>query len=87
MAKTETLTIRMTPETKAKLDSIARSTRRSRSFLASEALAFYVESEAAIVEGIVQAMAELDAGEGIPHEQVMREMDEFLKAMAEREAA
>ena len=87
MAKTATLTIRMTPETKAKLDFIARSTQRSRSFLASQALAGYVESEAEIVEGIVRALAELDAGNVVPHEEVMREMNEMLKTMVDREAA
>ena len=87
MAKTETLTIRMTPETKAKLDLIAKSTQRSRSFLASQAIEQYAESEAEIVEGIVQALAELDAGNTIPHEDVMREMNEMLTTMADREAA
>ena len=87
MAKTATLTIRMTPETKAKLDFIARSTQRSRSFLASQALLGYVESEAEIVEGILEALAELDAGAAIPHEEVMHEIDEMLNAMIKREIA
>ena len=87
MAKSATLTIRMTPETKAKLDMIARSANRSRSFLASQALADYAESEAEVVEGIVQALAELDAGLGIPHDDVMREIDEMLGAMVASEKA
>ena len=66
---------------------IATSTNRSRSFLASGALAGYVGSEAENVEGIVRALAELDAGDAVPHEEVMREMDDLLKTMVEREAA
>ena len=87
MAKTATLTIRMTPETKAQLDLIAKSTRRTRSFLASQALAHYAESEAEIVAGIEQAIAEMEAGEGIAHEEVMRDADEIINAALAREAA
>ena len=87
MAKTATLTIRMTPETKAQLDLIAKSTRRTRSFLASQALAHYAESEAEIVAGIEQAIAEMKAGEGIAHEEVMRDADEIINAALAREAA
>ena len=87
MAKTATLTIRMTPKTKAQLDLIAKSTRRTRSFLASQALAHYAESEAEIVAGIEQAIAEMEAGEGIAHEEVMRDADEIINAALAREAA
>ena len=84
MAKTATLTIRMTPKTKAQLDLIAKSTRRTRSFLASQALAHYAESEAEIVAGIEQAIAEMEAGEeGIPHEEAMRQIRETIRQVAQ----
>ena len=38
MAETTTLTVRLTKEARDKLDALAESTRRSRAFLAAEAI-------------------------------------------------
>lgn len=43
MAQSEVLTIRLAPELKDKLDALAQSTRRSKSWLAAEAISFYIE--------------------------------------------
>src|SRR5699024_2937978 len=48
MTSSTTMTIRIEPEVKAKLDRLAGDTRRSRSFLAAEAVAGYVDRELAI---------------------------------------
>ena len=75
MAKTDTLSIRLTPEMTAQLDFIAKSTRRSKSFLGSEAVARFIKTEAEIVRAIEAARAEMRAGAvGIPHEEAMRSM-------------
>ncbi len=37
MSQSEIVTVRLTPEIKAKLDALAQSTRRSKSWLAAEA--------------------------------------------------
>ena len=52
MAATETMTIRVSAETKRKLERIAAGTRRSKSFLAAEAVSAYVERELAIIDGV-----------------------------------
>ena len=42
---TETLSIRIDAETKKRLDALSKRAKRSKSFLAAEAIAVYVESE------------------------------------------
>jgi len=55
------VTARLDPETKKKLDLLAKSTARSKSFLISEAVRTYVQEQAwqinAIKEGVEQANA------------------------------
>ena len=77
---TDTITVRMGRETKARLEELARHTRRSKSFLAGEAIAAYVERELAIVEGIKRGMADIEAGRVTPHDVAMKR----LRATIER---
>ncbi|MGO1076935.1 CopG family ribbon-helix-helix protein [Inquilinus sp. CA228] len=73
MAESTTMTIRLDPEVKEKLGRIARDTRRSRSFLAAEAVAAFVDRELEIIEGIQRGLADMEAGRVVPHEQVVAE--------------
>ena len=72
--QSETVTIRMPSETKARLEQLARHTRRSKSFLAGEAIADYVDRELAIIEGIERGLADMDAGRVTPHAEAMARM-------------
>ncbi len=67
MAST-TFTVRVDQSARKRLEKLARSTGRSRSFLAAEAIDAYLDSNEWQVAGIKQAMASLDRGEGIAHE-------------------
>ncbi|PWU06934.1 MAG: CopG family transcriptional regulator [Terriglobia bacterium] len=67
---TETLSIRLDRETKRRLDALAKRSRRSKSFLAAEAIAAFVESEEWQLGELQAGVAELDAGKGITHERV-----------------
>ena len=82
--KTDTLSIRLSPEMRAQLEFIAKSTRRSKSFLGSEALAHFIKSEAEIIKGIQEAQAEMRAGHVISHEEAMRSMRAAIRQGAER---
>ena len=77
--KSQTITIRVSPELKGKLAFLAKETRRSASFLAAEALSRFVDSEAEIISGIKEAIAELDAGKGVDHKQVMQQMRSIIE--------
>ena len=62
MTDTTTMTVRLSSELKEKLERLAESTRRSKSYLASEAIAQYVDVNAWQVEQIGKAVDKADAG-------------------------
>jgi RHH-type rel operon transcriptional repressor/antitoxin RelB len=65
-----TVSVRINPAIKKRLEKLAKSTGRSRSFFAAEAINEYVELNEWQVAGIQKAMASLDRGEGVPHERI-----------------
>ncbi len=67
---TETLSIRIDSSTKKRLDALSKRSKRSKSFLAAEAITAYVESEEWQIGEIQQGIAELDAGKGVSHDKV-----------------
>ena len=71
MATSTTMTIRLEPQLKEKLGRLADGTRRSRSFLAAEAVEAYVDRELAIIEGIERGLADVEAGQTVSHENAM----------------
>ncbi len=64
-----TFTVRVDTGVKKRLERLAKSTGRSRSFLA-EAINEYLELNEWQVAGIKRAIASLDRGDGIAHDQV-----------------
>jgi RHH-type rel operon transcriptional repressor/antitoxin RelB len=66
---TTTLSVRIDTDTKKRLEALAKRARRSKSFLAAEAIAAFVEAESWQLDEIQAGIAELDAGRGVPHEQ------------------
>ena len=84
MAKTDTLSIRLSPEMRIQLDYLAKTTRRSRSFLGSEAVARFLKTEAEIVEGIKQGIADSEAGRTVSHDEAMQSMRAAIKEGARR---
>ena len=77
---TETLSIRIDSETKKRLDALSKQSRRSKSFLAADAIARYVECEEWQLGEIHAGLAELDAGLGISHERVAKWLNSWGKA-------
>jgi RHH-type transcriptional regulator, rel operon repressor / antitoxin RelB len=67
---TERLSIRIDAETKKRLDALSKRTDRSRSCVAAEAISAYVEAEEWQLGEVEAGIKELDAGEGVAHEQV-----------------
>ena len=67
---TATFTVRVDLAAKRRLEKLAKSTGRSRSFLAAEAISEYLRVNEWQVAGVKEAIASLDRGEGIPHETV-----------------
>jgi predicted transcriptional regulator len=68
----ETLSIRLDPAVKKRLEALANRSKRSKSFLAAEAIAAYVDAEDWQLEEIVEALRELDRGQTVSHETVSK---------------
>lgn len=73
MNASTTMTIRVPVDVKDKLGRLARGTRRTKSFLAAEAVAAYVERELAIIGGIERGLEDVAAGRIVPHDEVTAE--------------
>ena len=67
---TATMTIRLEPDLKERLEALADATRRSKSFLAAEAIRDYVAVNEWQVAEIQEAVAEADRGEFASEETV-----------------
>ena len=70
MADSKVLSVRISAKTEKRLARIAKSTRRSKSFLGAEAIEEFVAVQEWQIAGIHEALASLDRGEGVPHEDV-----------------
>jgi predicted transcriptional regulator len=68
--RSTTFTVRVDTAVKKRLDRLAKSTGRSRSFLAAEAISEYLAVNEWQVAGIKRAIASLDRAKGVPHEKV-----------------
>ncbi|WP_298288355.1 CopG family ribbon-helix-helix protein [Novosphingobium sp.] len=87
MGVSTTMTIRVTPDLKEKLGRLAQGTRRTKSFLAAEALDAYVNRELEIIEGIQRGLADMAAGRVIPHDEVMAQADKIIADARQKRAA
>ena len=74
MSNSETLTVRLPAEVKRQLGRLAGHTRRTKSYLAGEAIADFVARELAAVEGIKRGLEDMHAGRVVPHAKAMRRL-------------
>ena len=84
-SKTVTITARIPTRLAKKLEAYAKAARRTRSWVVQDILDRYVDGEIAFVEAVNEGIRELDAGLGIPHEEVFRKLRE--KSAARRKTA
>jgi RHH-type rel operon transcriptional repressor/antitoxin RelB len=69
---TTTLSVRIDSNTKKQLDALAKRARRSKSFLAAEAIAAYVEAESWQLDEIQAGLEDLDHGRAVAHGDVSK---------------
>ena len=69
---TTTLSVRIDTDTKKRLEALAKRARRSKSFLAAEAIAAFVEAESWQLDEVQAGITELDAGHGVAHKDVAK---------------
>ena len=65
-----TLSLRIDRETKKRLEALAKRSRRSKSFLAAEAIASYVEAESWQLNEIETGLGDLERGRTVRHDAV-----------------
>ena len=87
MGASTTMTIRVTPDLKEKLGRLAQNTRRTRSYLAAEAVEAYVNRELKIIDGIQRGLADMEAGRVTPHEEVTARADQIIAEARQKRAA
>lgn len=86
MSGSTTLTVRLSQQTKKQLGRLAAHTRRTRSYLAGEAITNFVERELAIVEGIKRGLDDMHAGRVVPHKTAMRRLRTTVRRVAKGKA-
>ena len=69
LADTTVVTARIDAALKAKLEALSRATKRSKSYLAAEAIAAYIELNEWQIAEIEAGIAELDRGEVLSEEE------------------
>ena len=86
MAENKVMTLRLEPELRKRLDGLAKAQRRSRSFIAAEAIREYVAVNEWQIEEIRKGLAEADRGEFASDEQVRRTMSKWTGRKPTRRA-
>jgi len=77
MSATTVMTLRLEPGLRKQLDHLARAQRRSRSFVAAEAIREYVAANEWQIEEIKKGLAEADSGDFASEEQVRRTLSRW----------
>lgn len=67
---TTTLSVRIDTDTKKQLEALAKRARRSKSFLAAEAIAAFVAAESWQLDEIQAGLRELDEGRAVAQKDV-----------------
>jgi RHH-type rel operon transcriptional repressor/antitoxin RelB len=79
MAESAVLTLRLDAKLKDELDRLSKATRRSRSFVAAEAIREYVAINQWQIEEIQKAIGEADRGEFATDQEVERTFKKWTR--------
>jgi len=72
------MTVRVDPETKKRLERMARATARTKSFLVADAIEEYLSVNEWQVEAIEKGILQAERGSLIPHEEVRKKWEARL---------
>ena len=84
MAKTATISLRLSPSTKELLEKFARSVNRSQSYVVEDALKFYIDINEWQLQAIEEGIREADEGKLTSHEEVKSNWEEKLADTVDR---
>ncbi|MEM1132853.1 MAG: ribbon-helix-helix protein, CopG family [Pseudomonadota bacterium] len=80
------MTIRVPDELHERLMRLTKATQRSRSWLAADAVARYVDRELAIIEGIEQGLLDTQAGRTMGHDAAMDDLQAVVDKARQEQA-
>lgn len=86
MPGSSVMTLRLEPELRKRLDGLAKAQRRSRSFVAAEAIREYVAINEWQIEEIKKSLIEADRGEFATDAEVRRVKDKWTRRRQARRA-
>ena len=66
--RSQTVSIRLTPDTKRKLSKLSKVTGRSANYLVADAIHIYVQEQERQLESIRRGFSEIESGHYIPHD-------------------
>ncbi len=75
MPQTVPLSLRISPEKARRLDALAKTTERKRSWILEKALDAYLEDQAWQIARIEKGLTELKAGESVAHDDIAAWLD------------
>ncbi len=77
MLKAASLTVRVKPDTRSRIETLARVTRRSKSYVIEEALEAYLDVNEWQIKGILEALTEADSQDAIfvDHDEVLAQRE------------
>ena len=80
MLKAASVTVRVKPSTKTRLEALADATKRSKSYVIEEALEQYLDVNEWQIEGIAKALTEADKPEAdfVEHDEVLAKWEKKL---------
>ena len=78
MANRSVISVHTKPETSKRLQELATLTRRSKSFLANEAIERYLSEEEAFIDSVRQGMADVAEGRVYDTDEVRARLNEFV---------
>jgi RHH-type transcriptional regulator, rel operon repressor / antitoxin RelB len=81
-----TVTVRMSSKDRERLESVAKASQRSKSFVANEAILRFLAEEEAHIDGINAALEEMRAGQGVPHDEAMHRVRSTIARVTKQSA-
>lgn len=78
MANRSVISVHAKPETAKRLEELATLTRRSKSFLANEAIEHYLREEEAFINSVRQGMADVAESRVYDTDEVRARLNEFV---------
>jgi predicted transcriptional regulator len=79
-----TISVRVDPETEARLAQLAEATDRPKSWHLEQALKSYLESQAWQVENIHRGLADIEAGRLHPHTAAVSKLNKWGKSLVKK---